>query len=49
MEVGPLRADNDVASSATPDPGTDLVGRVESSALEATPFDHIYLEDLFPP
>jgi hypothetical protein len=41
MEVGPLRVDGDVTSSATPDRGTDLVGRVESSALETTPFDHI--------
>ena len=49
MEGGPLRADGDVASSATPDRDTDLVGRVESSALETTPFDHVYLEDLFPP
>jgi len=49
MEVGPLRADGDVASSATPDRGPDLGGRVESSALETTPFDHVYLEDLFPP
>jgi hypothetical protein len=44
MEVGPLRVDGDVTSSATPDRGTDLVGRVET-----TPFDHVYLEDLFPP
>ena len=49
MEVGPMRVEADVASSGTPDSSTDLVGRVESSALEATPFDHVYLEDLFPP
>lgn len=49
MEVGPMRVEADVASSGTPDSSTDLVGRVESSALEATPFAHVYLEDLFPP
>jgi hypothetical protein len=49
MGVGPRRGEADVASSGTPDSRTDLVGRVESSALEATPFDHVYIEDLFPP
>jgi hypothetical protein len=49
MGVGPKRDGVDVASSGTPDSGADLVGRVESSALEATPFDHVYIEDLFLP
>ena len=47
--VVPMRVEADVASSGTPDSSTDLVGRGESSALEVTPFDHVYLEDLFPP
>src|SRR5438874_936269 len=34
MGVGPRRGEADVASSGTPDSGTDLVGRVESSALQ---------------
>jgi len=27
----------------------DLAARVEASALETTPFDHLYLQELFPP
>ena len=42
-----MRAEAAVTSSTTPIP--DLVGRVRSSGLERNPFDHVYLEDLFPP
>jgi hypothetical protein len=48
MGVGLMRGEAEVASPGTPDSSADLVGRVASSALEATPFAHVYLEDLFP-
>jgi hypothetical protein len=48
MEGGVVRALANVAAAGTPDPSADLVGRVESTPLETTPFDHVYLEDLFP-
>jgi hypothetical protein len=35
--------------SAAPVSGIDLVGRVEATPLEIVPFDHVYLEHLFPP
>ena len=42
-----------VSEPGQPDVGAaqapDLVRRVEESALESTPFPHIYLENLFPP
>ena len=44
-----MKAEADVTSRGTPGASTDLVGRVEASALETAPFDHVYLEDLFPP
>jgi hypothetical protein len=48
MEGGVVRAKVNVAAGGTRDPSADLVGRVESTPLETTPFDHIYFEDLFP-
>jgi hypothetical protein len=30
-------------------PGLDLVSQVDASPLETTPFDHIYLKEVFPP
>ncbi len=44
-----VRAQANVATTSTRDPNADLVGRVESTPLQTAPFDHIYLEDLFPP
>jgi hypothetical protein len=44
-----MRVESGVAPSGPRDSSTDLVGRVEATALEAAPFDHVYLEDLFPP
>jgi hypothetical protein len=49
MKGAAVRAAADVALTGTPGSRTDLVGRVQSSALEMTPFDHVYLEDLFSP
>jgi hypothetical protein len=48
MGVDLMRGEAEVASPGPPDSSADLVGRVASSALEATPFAHVYLEDLFP-
>jgi hypothetical protein len=42
-------AEADVAVMGRPESSTDLVGRVESTPLETAPFDHVYVEDLFPP
>jgi len=40
---------SDTVGSAEPRWRTDLAGRVEASALETDPFDHLCLERLFPP
>jgi hypothetical protein len=38
-----------VTSPVTRRSDGDLVARVEASVLQTTPFDHIYMEDVFPP
>jgi len=40
---------SDTVRSAEPRSRTDLAGRVEATPLETEPFDHVYLERLFPP
>ncbi len=43
-----MELDRDMESTAR-DSGIDLVSRVESSALDSQPFDHVYMEELFAP
>lgn len=40
---------SDTARSAPPGSSSDLVGRVEATPLETVPFEHLYLEQVFPP
>jgi hypothetical protein len=40
---------SDTVRSAEPRSRPDLAGRVEATPLETDPFDHVYLENLFPP
>lgn len=44
-----MKVEAKATPSRTPDPPAALVGRVEATPLETAPFDHVYLEDLFPP
>jgi len=48
MEEGIVRAEASIVAAGTREPNADLVGRVASTPLQTAPFDHIYLEDLFP-
>lgn len=38
-----------LASTAAPDVTVDLAARVDATPLQTQPFDHIYMEDVFPP
>src|SRR5262244_2958528 len=49
MDGGVVRAPANAGAIGARDANADLVGRVQSTPLQTAPFDHIYLEDLFPP
>jgi len=51
-EQAPLTAESHSAAGASPDAadlGAEIIARVESSALQTWPFDHVYLEEFVPP
>ena len=39
----------DAATLVTADLTADLIGQVQSASLETKPFDHAYMEEVFPP
>src|SRR4029450_5833306 len=50
LPVGRKRESNNATLPASADlssPGLDIVDRVEASALESVPFDHVYLDGVF--
>src|SRR5262245_34330423 len=48
MSTSDRAVDSAMRSDVVPGPGGDIVRCVEASALETKPFDHVYMEGVFP-